>query len=75
MWKEITFDVNKAKELCDSGIHMVDYVHQFATDRDAQNNLNFDPDTYRELLQKEVLQFSDDVSRICLTCGKKMMNR
>lgn len=68
-WRLFTFSsMNEIQNTCDVGIYIIHAAYGFISMK-TLNDVAFDPREYRELIQVECLQFSDNMKPMCLQCG------
>lgn len=67
-WKEYKIPDIEAVAPHDSAILILYYVYKMSTDTDIED---FDKRKLRKIFLDEILQYSEDVSDICLICGQE----
>ncbi|XP_037029405.1 uncharacterized protein LOC119069459 [Bradysia coprophila] len=67
-WKFFSFTSTNQATDHDSGVHVIRAAHRFITLKTLQDE-PFDSIEYRRLLQRECIQFSDNMQDVCLICG------
>lgn len=66
-WRAVTVTENEFGTRSDSGVCVVNYVYKMTNTVEAEV---FDANIFRNTLLSEVLQYSEDMTEVCLKCGQ-----
>lgn len=72
-WKPVIFPHAVKNDIYNCGVYIIQFAECIANGKSAVTNCQ-DPDDYRKTLLTYLLKVPEDVSEICIYCGRKELN-